>query len=174
MSKSRGDSYTMSELKVEKNMVVSMTYVILDQHGEVLEQSDIPISYIHGVDDRVFDKIVNSLEGSQVDDEVVVKFEPDEAFGAIDQDLIYTDDLSNVPPDYHRIGAEAEFQNEDGDKKTMIVVEMKDGKITLDGNHPLAGKHVDFKITIREVRAASAEELCSGEVTGGSFPPTVH
>jgi len=164
----------MSELKVEKNMVVSMTYVILDQFGEVLEQSDIPISYIHGVDDRVFDKIVNSLEGFTVDDEVVVKFEPDEAFGAIDQDLIYTDDLSNVPPDYHRIGAEAEFQNEDGDKKTMIVVEMKDGKITLDGNHPLAGKHVDFKITIREVRPASAEELSSGEVTGGSFPPTVH
>ena len=48
----------MTEHKVEKNMVVSMTYVILDQDGEVLEQSDIPISYIHGVDERVFDKIV--------------------------------------------------------------------------------------------------------------------
>jgi FKBP-type peptidyl-prolyl cis-trans isomerase SlyD len=164
----------MTEHKVEKNMVVSMTYVILDQNGEVLEQSDIPISYIHGVDERVFDKIVNSLEGYKVDDEVVVQFEPDEAFGAIDQDLIYTDDLNNVPPDFHRIGAEAEFQNEDGDKKTMIVVSMDNGKITLDGNHPLAGKHVDFKIIIRDVRPASKQELSTGEVEGGSFPPTVH
>jgi len=164
----------MRELKVEKNMVVSMTYVILDQDGMVLEQSDIPISYIHGVDERVFDKIVNSLEGFKVEDEVVVKFEPDEAFGAIDPSLIYTDELKNVPTDFHHIGAEAEFQNENGDKKTMIVTQLKDGKITLDGNHPLAGKQVDFKITIREVRPASKEELSSGEVEGGSFPPTVH
>jgi len=164
----------MSDFKVAKNMVVSMTYVILDQDGQVLEQSDIPIRYIHGVDDRVFEKIVNSLEGSKVDDEVVVQFEPDEAFGAIDSSLIYTDDLANVPTDYHRIGAEAEFQNDQGEKKTMIVTSIVDGKITLDGNHPLAGKHVDFKITIREVRPASEKELSSGEVEGGSFPPTVH
>ncbi len=164
----------MAEHKVAKNMVVSMTYVILDQDGAVLEQSDIPISYIHGVDERVFDKIVNSLEGSQADDEVVVQFAPDEAFGAIDPELLYTDELNNVPPDFHHIGAQAEFQNENGDKKTMIVTEMKDGKITLDGNHPLAGKQVDFKIKVREVRPASAAELSSGEVEGGSFPPTVH
>ncbi len=164
----------MTEHKIQKNMVVSMTYVILDQDGVVLEQSDIPISYIHGVDDRVFDKIVNSLEGFAIDDEVVVQFEPDEAFGAIDPDLIYTDDLNNVPEDFHRIGAEAEFQNDDGDKKTMIVTSMDNGKITLDGNHPLAGKQVDFKIRIREVRPASEQELSTGEVTGGSFPPTVH
>jgi FKBP-type peptidyl-prolyl cis-trans isomerase SlyD len=164
----------MSEHKVEKNMVVSMTYVILDQNGEVLEQSDIPISYIHGVDDRVFDKIVNSLEGSKIDDQVVVHFEPDEAFGAIDPELLFTDELANVPADFHFVGAEAEFQNDLGDKKTMIVTNIADGKITLDGNHPLAGKHVDFKITIREVRPASKQELSSGEVEGGSFPPTVH
>ncbi|MFV1982204.1 MAG: peptidylprolyl isomerase [Thiohalomonadales bacterium] len=164
----------MSDYKVEKNMVVSMTYVILDQDGTVLEQSDIPISYIHGVDERVFDKIVNSLEGSKIDDEVVVQFEPDEAFGAIDPDLIYTDELNNVPSDFHQIGAEAEFQNDSGEKKTMIVTKMEHGKITLDGNHPLAGKHVDFKITIRAVRPASEQELSSGEVEGGSFPPTVH
>ncbi len=164
----------MSEFKVEKNRVVSMTYVILDQNGEVLEQSDIPISYIHGVDDRVFEKIVNCLEGSQIDDEVVVHFEPDEAFGAIDPDLLFTDELANVPTDFHFVGAEAEFQNDQGDKKTMIVTKIDDGKITLDGNHPLAGKHVDFKITIRSVRPATEQELSTGEVEGGSFPPTVH
>lgn len=164
----------MSEQRIEKNTVVSMTYVILDQNGTVLEQSDIPISYIHGVDDRVFDKIVHRLEGHVIDDEVIVDFEPDEAFGEADPNLVYSDDIVNVPPEYHKIGAEATFQNDTGETMSMFVTKIENGKVTLDGNHPLAGTHVKFKITIRSIRIATEDELRTGEVEGGSFPPTVH
>jgi FKBP-type peptidyl-prolyl cis-trans isomerase SlyD len=77
---------------------------------------------------------------------------------------MFTDAIENVPPPYRRIGAEAMFQNEAGETKTMIVTKIENGEITLDGNHPFAGKDLVFRVTIIDVRDATAQEKQTGEV----------
>jgi len=163
----------MSEQKVEENKVVSLTYVILDETGAVLEQYDLPISYVHGNNSNMYPKVAEALEGAKVGDEIEVSLSPAEGFGERDPSLTFSDAVDNVPPEYRHIGAEASFENEQGESITMTVVKIEDGKIMLDGNHPFAGKTVTFKLRVKEIRDATEAEVGSGEVVQ-TVNPVLH
>jgi len=160
----------MSEAKVEKQKVVTFTYVILDENGAIQEQSDLPTSYIHGVDGKMFKKVEAEMEGKQVGDVIEVTLAPKDAFGERDPNLTYTDSIENVPPEFQQLGAEAMFRNDEGESVTMTVVKIEDNQITLDGNHPYAGRQMTFKITIKDIRDASLEEVGAGEVVETNNP----
>jgi FKBP-type peptidyl-prolyl cis-trans isomerase SlyD len=152
----------MSDQFVENNKVVSFTYSIVDDNGELLEQSDLPISYVHGGKHDLFDKVVQALEGSVVDDAVEVLLTPEEGFGQHDPELTYTDDIENVPDEFRHIGAEVEMMNDSGESRTFTVTRIEDGKLTVDGNHPMAGKVITFRIKVIDIRDATPEELEKG------------
>ena len=152
----------MSDQFVSKDKVVSFTYYIQDESGEIVEQSHMPISYVHGGIHDLFEKVEEAMEGCVVGDTVAVSLAPDEAFGPHDPNLTYTDDIDNVPPEFRHVGAEVEMQNEAGDVRTFFVSRIEDGRLTVDGNHPMAGKRVTFRLTVREIRDASPEELTQG------------
>ena len=158
---------------VSQQRVVTFIYAILDTQGQVLEQSDIPMSYLHGVDGRMYPSAEKALDGAQVGDEVECTITPEEGFGYPDPDLMYSDSLDTVPPEYHRIGAEAMFENENGDTITMTVCKIENGQITLDANHPFAGQTVVFKIKIIGVRDATEQEIGSGEAIEMQGPLTL-
>ncbi|NNF95495.1 MAG: peptidylprolyl isomerase [Halobacteria archaeon] len=160
----------MSEQTVENNKVISLTYVIVDESGAVLEQYDLPISYVHGNTSSMYPKVAEALEGAKVGDEIEVSLTPAEGFGERDPSLTFSDAIDNVPPEYRHIGAEATFENEQGESITMTVVKIEDGKIMLDGNHPFAGKTVTFKLRVKEIREASEAEVGSGEVAQQDKP----
>ena len=158
---------------VTDHVVVSFTYVILDTEGQVLEQSDLPMSYIHGVDGKMYPKVEAALTGAAIGDEVEVTLEPHEGFGQPNPDLMYSEKLENVPPEYRHIGAEAMFQNEDGDTITMKVTKIENGELILDANHPFAGKTVVFKISVVDLRQATPHEIGTGEVIDMQGPLTL-
>lgn len=156
----------MSEQIVGNNKVITLTYSIFDESGSVQEQSDIPVSYLHGsANSDMFPKVAEVLEGAKVGDVVKVTLSPEEGFGEYDPSKTYSDDLVNVPPEFQQIGAEASFQNDIGESITMTVVKIENGKIMLDGNHPFAGKIMTFNITIKDIRDATEAEAGSGKVT---------
>jgi FKBP-type peptidyl-prolyl cis-trans isomerase SlyD len=148
----------MTEQFVGCNKVVTFTYSILEEGGEVLEQSDLPISYVHGGKHDLFEKIEQELEN----DVVQVTLTPEEGFGPHDPALTYTDDLENVPEEFRRIGAEVEMMNDKGDSRKFKVTRIEDGKLTVDGNHPMAGKHIIFNIKVVGIRDASPDEISNG------------
>lgn len=164
----------MTDETVTKQKVVSFTYVILDENGSVQEQSDLPMSYLHGVDGKMFAKVEAEMEGKKVGDVVEVALEPTEAFGEHDPSLAYNDVLDNVPPEFQQIGAEATFESDAGEQVKMTVTKIENGQIFLDGNHPYAGRRMTFKVTIIEIRAATMEEVGSGEVVDSSNPSVIH
>ena len=139
---------------VQTNKLVSITYRILDENDELLEQSDLPMDYIQGTDDRMLPKIMASLEGKRVGDEIRVTLAPEEGFGFPDPNLIITDDIDNAPLEFRVVGARPTFQNENGETMEMVVTQVGDGTITVDGNHPFAGKTVTFLIRVVAVRDA--------------------
>jgi FKBP-type peptidyl-prolyl cis-trans isomerase SlyD len=158
---------------VSSHTVVTFTYVILDTEGHVLEQSDLPMSYIHGVDGKMYPKVEAALTGAGIGDEVEVELPPAEGFGEPDPELMYIESLANVPPEYRRIGAEAMFQNEDGETITMKVTKIENGELTLDANHPFAGMTVVFKIRVVDLRHATPQEIGTGEVVDMQGPLTL-
>ena len=152
----------MSVQIVTKHKVASITYRIFDENKEVVEQSDIPVDYIHGTDNDMFAKVEQALEGKTVGDSVEVVLPPEEGFGHADPNLTFTDDVENAPPEYRYVGARPLFQNEHGEVTEFVVSKIENGKLTVDGDHPYAGKTMTFNVDIVAIRGATAEELTGG------------
>ena len=147
---------------INNGKVVTFTYSIVDESGEIIEQSDIPISYVHGGKHDLFEKVEQQLEGSIIGDMVEVPLTPEEGFGPHDPGLTFTDDLENVPHEFRHVGAEVEMVNDNGDSKSFTVTRIENGKLTVDGNHPMAGKIITFHIKVTDIRDATEEEMANG------------
>jgi FKBP-type peptidyl-prolyl cis-trans isomerase SlyD len=156
---------------VEKNKHVMFSYTIVDaDKGDVLEQVEIPMGYVHGGEQKMFDKVEKAMEGNSIGDEVEITLSPEETFGEPDAGLIFTDSMENVPSQFHNIGAEVEFQNDQGEIKSFTVTKIEDGLLTIDGNSPLVGKTLTFKVTIHDIRDATSKEI----ETGRPSMPSLH
>lgn len=152
----------MSQPTVGRDKVVAITYSIIDESGVILEQSDIPVYYVHGGPNDMFSEVEASLEGCSLGASVEVVLPPEKAFGFHDPNLTFTDAIDNVPPEFRRVGAEVEMQNERGETRSFFVSRIEDGKLTVDGNHPFAGKTLTFAVTVADIRDATEEEKRKG------------
>ena len=152
----------MSET-ISINKFVELTYRIIDQsNGEVIEQVEEPLGYVQGDNSLLFNQVTKELEGKCIGDEVEILLKAEDAFGKQADELIFTDDIDNVPPEYRFIGASVTMQNDTGGTKDFIVSSIEDEKLTIDGNHPLAGKDIIFYVEILSIRDATADEIIEG------------
>jgi FKBP-type peptidyl-prolyl cis-trans isomerase SlyD len=152
----------MSET-ISINKFVELTYRIIDQsNGEVIEQVEEPLGYVQGDNSLLFNQVTKELEGKLVGDEVEILLKAEDAFGKKADELIFTDDINNIPMEYRFIGASVTMQNDKGGTKDFIVSSIEDGKLTIDGNHPLAGKDIIFYVEILSIREATADEIIEG------------
>ncbi len=151
--------------------MVSIAYSILDEeNGEVLEKSDLPVAYVHQGHNNMFPEVEAVLDGKKSGDQVEVILIPEQAFGFRDPNEIFTDAVENVPEEFRHIGAQVEMQNDSGEQRTFVVSKIEDGQLTLDGNHPFAGKTIKYAVTIADIRDATEEEIEQGV----SKAPVVH
>lgn len=151
---------------IQPGKFVSLTYRISDADENLLEQNDIPVNYIHSGEKELIGGMDRAVLGKAAGDLVEMDVSPEEGFGEADPNLTFTDDLENVPPQFHQVGAEVEMKNESGDVKTFYVTKIEDGKLTVDGNHPLAGKNLKIRVKILEVRAPTLDDMAPD--TGGA------
>ncbi len=154
-------------MKVIENAVVVIDYTLKDNDGEVIDSSEGagPLAYLHGAG-NIIPGLEDALLGKEAGDEVQASIEPKDAYGERVEDM-----KQEVPKELFggidKIEVGMQFQSETDAGPVMVtVVEMGDEMITVDGNHPLAGVHLNFDVTIREVREASEEELEHGHVHG--------
>jgi len=147
---------------VQRGRAVYITYVITDDAGQVLEQYAMPVGYVHGGRSGLFDRIEAALAGRRVGDRVEVRLAAAEAFGPHRPELTFTDELENVPPEHRAVGSEVEFESERGERRVFRVTRIEGGRLTVDGNHPLAGKDLTFRLRVEAIRPATAEEIASG------------
>lgn len=148
--------------RITRNKVVTVTYRVEDESGEVLERIDLPVSYVHGSDSGLVEKVEDALEGKTVGDEVAVKLAPADAFGEWEPAMTFSDAIENVPQQYRQPGAEVELVDDEGETLKMVVTRVDNGMVTLDGNHPFAGKNITFYVMVLEVRDATPDEIVNG------------
>lgn len=148
---------------VAKHKVVSFTFTFLNEKGEVLEENNTPIDYVHGSDERAFPLVMaEAIEGASVGETKEILLPPEQGFGHYDENKTYRAKIEDVPPEYHQVGVEATFQDEDGKPLMMKVTSIDNGEVFLDGNHPFAGKTLTVRMTIQAIRDATVEEIGSG------------
>ncbi|ESQ13513.1 MAG TPA: peptidylprolyl isomerase [Chromatiaceae bacterium] len=162
----------MSEI-IRNGKLVSLIYSIRDNADNILEQSDLPVSYIHGGNNELIGGMDQAVQGKQAGDEVELELTPENSgFGTHDSLLTFTDDIDNVPPEFRHVGAEVTMQSESGDTRIFYVTRISNGLLTLDGNHPLAGKRLFVRIRIRDVRDPTPQERLQDR--GAQQGPTLH
>ena len=153
-------------MKITKDTVVSLDYELYDAEGELLEKTDAPVSYLHGGYDGIFPLVEEAVHGKAVGDRCNVTMQPDDAFGEYDHSLVEVEARSSFPKEV-AVGMQFEGGPEgadDDDYLLFTVVDVTDDEVTVDGNHPLAGKTLTFNCTVTGVRQATAEELEHGHV----------
>lgn len=153
-------------MEIAKNTVVTLNYTVTDPEGNVIDDGQHPLVYLHGGYDGIFSVIEEALHGKKVGEQAKVKLQPEDAFGEYDEELVLVEEAS-LFPDNIEVGMSFERVGEDGEEDVVYrITDIADGKVVVDGNHPLAGTALIFDITVDDVRPASAEEIGHGHVHG--------
>ncbi len=170
--------------KVERNKKVSIGYSLKDESGAIVEEvpTNFPFVYMHGCD-SVIEGLEEALEGHHVGERVVAHVPFDKGYGPYRKDLIIKvskKELQNIGELW--LGMELEMvqdsdntefsipedprdiysQTSEDESGIYVIREIQKDTVTLDGNHPFAGKDLTFEVTIVDIAEASATELETG------------
>ncbi len=155
-------------MTIKLNSVVTMHYELKDADGQVLDSStgQDPLVYLHGANNIIVG-LEEQLEGKQVGDKIKAQVAPEKGYGMPVDALIqevptsaFGEEIDNV-----EVGMRFQAETEQG-PVPVVVTAVEDGIVTVDGNHPLAGKELFFDCSIEEIRDASQEEIDHGHVHG--------
>jgi FKBP-type peptidyl-prolyl cis-trans isomerase SlyD len=154
-------------MKISENKVVVLHYAVSDSEDTLIDSSydHSPLSIIQGTG-----YLIPGLEDALIDHVVGDKFEvavsAENAYGDRHDEFVQT-----VPKSMFEsvedlaVGSQLRATTDDGEQ-TVIVLDVTDDEITVDGNHPLAGIDLKFEVDILEVRDATEDELKHGHVHG--------
>lgn len=93
-----------------------------------------------------------AVEGHETGESVTVTIPPDQAYGDVDPELIFTVPRAQVPEHIPlEVGVPLQLSNEQG-QMDVTIAEVGEDEVTLDANHPLAGKELTFEIEIVDVK----------------------
>jgi len=155
-------------MKLEKDKVGLFNFTLTEQTGQQIDSSDRqPMAYLHGYDNLI-PGLEKELAGKSAGDKLNTTIKAAEGYGEIQEHLIQKE----VPVsmfqgvDNIEVGMRFEAQAEGGGIHSVEITEKNGETVTVDGNHPLAGKDLTFDIEITEVREATKEELEHGHAHG--------
>ncbi len=148
---------------IQHHKFVELNYKVLDEKtGQVLSTVEFPVSYVHGADQVLATQVTVQLEGRAAGDVIEVPIDGNLIYGARDEGLVFTDRIENVPEEYREVGMKILMENEKGEPREFIVTRLDDETLTVDGNNPLCGRNLIFKLEILTVRDATYEEIEAG------------
>jgi len=154
-------------MEIADRCVAYFHYTLTNDAGDVLDSSEgrEPLPYLHGAGNIVIG-LEKALAGKKAGDKLDVAVSPEEGYGVRNEGLVQV-----VPRDAFRgvdkLEPGMQFQAESSVGPVSVVITKIDGdNVTVDGNHPLAGETLHFKVEITQVRDASVEEVLHGHVHG--------
>ena len=149
---------------IKDSCVVSLHYSLTSDDGQQLDASheSEPLIYLHGTK-SLLPGLEKDIEGRRAGDEFSVTVQPNEGYGLTNPEQIHkvpmeafseTKDLT--------VGMQFELESEEGHGEQFTVIAIDGDEVTVDENHPFAGKVLHFKVSIETVRAATDDEIDAG------------
>lgn len=152
-------------MNISKGKAVFVEYV-LSEGDEVLEttQGQEPFSYIHGTN-GIIAGLEKALEGRAKGDSFSVTIPPEEAYGERLEGMTQEVPKSMFGDNEVAVGLQFHAQTNQGQQ--VVTVTVIDGdQVTIDGNHPMAGRTLTFELTVKDVRDATESEIEHGHIHG--------
>jgi FKBP-type peptidyl-prolyl cis-trans isomerase SlyD len=160
-------------MKAAPNTVVKLAYQLrIEPNGEVMDSADkeSPFSFLFG-HGNVLDKFEENLNGLIAGNQFSFVLSPEEGYGEYENEALVQLDKSmfaaedgTVMEDMLFVGNVLPLQDQHGNPFQGRIVTVTDDKVTVDLNHPFAGKTLYFSGEVLEVREAHAVELEHGHV----------
>ena len=158
---------------------VELKYQVIDAKTDsVLTEVEFPLGYVHGVNEVLAPTVMRELEGKAAGDTIEVPIDCNQLYGPRDESLVINENIHNVPEEYREVGTSILMENDKGQTKSFLVTRIAGDLITIDGNNPLCGREVIFKLNILTVRDATEEEIQAGgkvaegpDLSGGKTVP---
>ena len=149
-------------MAIVENQIVSIEYEVRD--GETVVDSNIggtPLVFMFGKG-QIIPGLESGIANMNVGDKGEVPVKAADAYGEYNAEAkqeVPKDQFSGIDLE---LGMSLYGQGEDGGTVQVAVKSLTDDKVTIDFNHPLAGKELAFAVSVSMVRDASADELSSG------------
>ena len=158
---------------------VELKYKVIDAKTDtVLTEVEYPLGYVHGVNEVLAPSVMQELEGKKAGETIEVPIDCNQLYGPRDESLVINENIHNVPEEYREVGTSILMENDKGQARTFTVTRIAEDVIFIDGNNPLCGREVVFKLEILSVRDATDEEIEHGgkieggpDIEGGSTVP---
>ncbi len=154
-------------MKITKDVVAVIDYTLTDNDGTVIDQTtDGNFAYLHnGM--NIIPGLEAALLEKEAGDQLKVTIEPAQGYGEKDLAAIQQIPRKMFPAEADiKVGMQFQGESSDGQMTVVTITAINGDTLTVDGNHPLAGLTLNFKVTVVDVREASAEELEHGHVHG--------
>ena len=149
------------KMEATRGAVVTLSYTLRDDEGQVIESTEKPFAYLHGFG-KIIPGLEKALEGAEPGHQQEVVVEPAEAYGEPDPKAIVTLPSESIPEDMDlKPGMKVVGEAPSG-PVDLTVLEVNEDSVVVDANHPLAGKTLHFDLEVVDVRAPSDEELAQG------------
>lgn len=154
----------MATERIAKDVVVGINYKLTLDDGTEVDSTEGrgPMEYLHG-HGNLIPGLEKALDGCEVGAELSVAFPPDEGYGPRDPDRLVevTKEQLGFDPE---IGTVVAARLPDGREQHLMIAKVEDEKVTLDGNHPLAGQTLHFEVDVASLREATSDELTAESV----------
>lgn len=154
-------------MQIAENKVVAIDYTLSNTQGDILDKSEAgqPLVYLQGAN-NIIKGLENALVTKVVGDRLKATIPPEQAYGVRNEQMINVVQRSMFEG-VEEIKEGKQFHAEGNTGPVVVTITKIEGDdITVDGNHPLAGKTLVFDVEILEVRDATADELEHGHVHG--------
>ncbi|MGE0472515.1 MAG: peptidylprolyl isomerase [Nitrospirales bacterium] len=141
-------------MTIADGTTVSMEYTLKLDNNEVLDTNvgGDPLTFTQG-SHQIIPGLENALIGMKKGDSKQVTVKPSEGYGEVDERGFQEIPLDQIPPDARKVGTQLQGKDPEGRVVRPTVKEVKEQVVVLDFNHPLAGKTLNFDITILDVKA---------------------
>lgn len=152
-------------MTIAAEKVVSIDYTLRGNDGNVIDSSEgrAPLDYLHGAR-NIVPGLERELDGKVEGDSFQVSIPPADAYGEYDEGHVFDVPKTQFPEGQPiEPGMRFSAQTAEG-PASFLVKSVSDDSVQLDGNHPLAGETLNFEVTVRGVRDATAEEIAHGHV----------
>jgi FKBP-type peptidyl-prolyl cis-trans isomerase 2 len=146
--------------QVKENNTVKVNYTGKLSDGQVFDSSEgkAPLEFTLGKGELIlgFEK---GLIDMKLNEKKTITISKEEAYGVVNDDLIQEVKKSEIPQEIAlEVGMELVSKFQDGQEMNLVVVEIKEESIVIDGNHPLAGKDLIFDLEVVEIMDAKITE----------------
>jgi FKBP-type peptidyl-prolyl cis-trans isomerase SlyD len=155
-------------MKIAKGTVVGIEYALHLGDGAVIDHSEpgSPMRYLHG-GGQIVPGLESALEGKEAGTAAKVVVDPPGGYGERDEQAVRVVPREAFPDDAPiETGSEFVVVDEQKRQVPLRIAKIENGSVTVDFNHPLAGKTLHFDIKVIDVRAATEEELAHGHAHG--------